>query len=141
MESGGFQMLTSGVIPITTTTHFGQNATVVGTGNLLVTGSANAGGGCSGYIGGTTDVDVAGSRDATYTFTLTLNTYQAAVLTTVCPDGSTTKTDLKGEDVLEISLGPANNFNYVSEEEVEGGGLFMVDIDLMNPYTSLPSGN
>lgn len=138
VESGGLDMLTTGVVPIFTTTHMGNNATVEGTGDLVVFGSADAGGLCAGLISGKTAVDVAGNRDAAYTFTLTLNTYQTAVLTVVCPDG-TTKTDLNGEDVLEISLGPANNFSYSKEEEVEGGGLFMVDIELSNPYISLPS--
>jgi hypothetical protein len=60
------------------------------------------------------------------------------MLTTVCPDGST-ETPLNGDDVIEITLSLANDFSYTKEVPVEGGGTFMVDIVLMNPYTSLPS--
>jgi hypothetical protein len=138
VESGGFEMLTSGVVPITTTRHMGNNATVEGSGILAVTGSSDAGGQCTGVISGVTVVDVAGSRDGAYLFSLTLNTYQNAVLTVICPEGNT-DTNLIGEGVREVNLSPANNFTYTSEEEVEGGGLLMVDIELSNPYISLPS--
>jgi hypothetical protein len=50
-----------------------------------------------------------------------------------------TETPLNGDDVIEITLSLANDFSYTKEVPVEGGGTFMVDIVLMNPYTSLPS--
>jgi len=137
VESGGYHMLTSGVVYVNTTTHMSNHATVEGTGKLSVSGNADAGGECTGLLSGETDVDVAGNRDAAYTFTLTLNTYQNAVLTTICPDGSS-QTPLLGDGVLEISLGPANDFSYIKEEAIEGGGTYMIDIRLKNPYISLP---
>lgn len=140
IESGGFEILTSGTVPIFTTTHISNNATVEGSGTLTVSGSANAGGACSGVISGETAVDVNGNRDAAYTYTLTLNTYQTAVLTTTCPGMAPVVTPLEGAGVQEFTLSLANNFSYTSEEPVEGG-TFMMDVVLMNPYTSLPSGD
>jgi hypothetical protein len=139
MESGGFTMLTSGVVPIHTTTQMSNNANVVGTGTLQVTGNASAGGGCSAVITGETAVDVNGNRDATYTYTLTLNTYQSALMTTKCPDGSSTETPLAGEDVMGITLSLSNNFNLIKEEPVENGGTFIMDVKLENPFTGLPA--
>ena len=138
IESGGMTVLTSGTVPIYTTTHMSSNATVEGTGTLEVSGSASAGGDCYGVVTGETAVDVNGSRDAAYTFTLTLNTYQNALLTTYCDGVKQQETPLAGEGVQEVTLSLANNFTFTSEEPVEAG-TFMVDVQLMNPFISLPS--
>ncbi len=136
IESGGLEIFTSGVVPITTQLNSDKTATVEGTGTLAVSGSATGGGVCYGIVSGETLVTVQGTRDAAYTYELQVFTEQDAVLTTICPDG-TVNTPLAGDDVIVITLSMANGYTFTLNEPVEGG-TFMMDITLNNPYISLP---
>lgn len=136
IESGGLEIFTSGVVPITLQAGSNNTATVEGTGTLLVTGSGYAGGACTGVVIGETVVTVLGTRDAGYTYELQIVTEQNAVLTTTCPD-IVTQTPLVGEDLIVITLSSANGYSYTLDSPVEGG-TFVMDITLSNPYISLP---
>jgi len=137
IESGGLQIYSSGTVPITTRLNSDKSASVLGTGTLSVTGSGSAGGPCSGTVSGETLVTVQGNRNAAYTYELQVFTAQDALLTTVCPDGTTVNTPLAGEDAILINLSMANDYTY-SEDMPVDGGQFVIDISLNNPYISLP---
>jgi hypothetical protein len=139
IESDGFIVETSGVVPLTLSRNEFGAISVDGTGILTVTGEADAGGACTGEISGTTDATVTGVRDATYNFTLNIALEQYAFLTVTCPDGGPFVTPLVGGSDREVVLSKNNNFSVTIEEEFEGG-LFTMDVDLDNPYTSLPDG-
>lgn len=137
IEADGFIMETSGVVPLTLSRNEFGAINVDGFGVLSVTGEANAGGGCTGEISGSTDATVTGVRDASYNFTLNIALDQYAFLTVTCPDGGPFVTPLVGGSSREVVLSKNNNFSVTIEEDVEGG-TFMMDVALDNPYTSLP---
>ena len=137
IESGGFEVVTDGTVPIFAQADFSNNTTIVGSGILQVSGSAYAGGQCSGVVSGETVVDVNGSRDVACTYALILNTFQTALLTTTCPGIPPVETPLDGGGVQAITLSLANNFSYFMEEPVDEG-TFMMNVVLMNPFSILP---
>lgn len=139
IEGDGFIMETSGVVPLTLSKNEFGAINVDGSGVLTVDGKASAGGGCSGKISGSTDATVTGVRDASYNFTLNIALEQNAVLTVTCPDGGYFVTPLVGGSSREVVLSKNNNYSLTIEEEVEGG-IFILDVVLDNPYTSLPDG-
>ena len=131
------QISTIGVVQLTLTADSENTASVTGNGTLDVTGSANAGGGCTGIISGETYVTVYGTRDAAYTYELDILLAQNAVLSVLCPDGSGADTPLIDGQTRNVTLSSANGYSLTVEEpgdEYE----YVIDTELMNPYTDLP---
>jgi len=135
IEGGAMVIQTGGVIPLTTSQGSENTVLVEGNGILSVSGSVE-GDVCYGVISGTTAVNVTGNRDAGFTYTLTLNLEQMAVLTTICPD-LTYEVPLAGGDSRQVVLSQENGYNVVIEESVENG-TFAMEVTLGNPYTDLP---
>jgi len=137
IESGGLEMFTLGDVPIYSTKDTIGGANVTGGGTLEVTGSASAGGPCTGEITGETEVMIYGYRDSLNTYMLTMLTYQTALLATRCPDGSTTQTPLEGPGNQSIILNLWNNFDF-SKEETFGESNYIYEVVMRNPYINLP---
>ena len=128
---------TSGDVPIILAAGSNNMAIVAGTGTLAVSGNAWPGFDCEGFISGVTLVEVFGYRDAAYTYELTLTTTQNAVLTVKCSDKPDEVTPLPGSDTKEVTLSSANGYS-VKIEESDDDYEFVMNIELMNPYMSLP---
>jgi len=135
IEGGEMVVSTDGVVPITLSQSSENTAQVQGNGTLSVSGSVE-GETCYGVISGTTTVNVSGTRDANYTYTLTLNLQQMAILTTICPD-FTYEVPLVGGDSRQVVLNEGNGYHVAIDEPVDGGS-FNMDITLENPYIDLP---
>jgi len=137
VESGGMQISTMGVVQLTLTADSENTASVTGNGTLDVTGSADAGGGCTGVVSGETYVTVYGTRDAAYTYELDILLAQNAVLSVLCPDGSGADTPLIDGQTRNVTLSSANGYSLTVEEPGDGYE-YVIDTELMNPYTDLP---
>ena len=137
IESGGLLIMTTGVVPLTVKAIEDGNASVAGTGTLDVSGGGDAGGVCTSVASGTTLAEVTGSRNAAYTFTLTIMTAQDALLTTTCPDYQN-ETPLTGTGERIVTLSKKNGYTATITETADGT-VYTAHITLINPYTNLPS--
>jgi hypothetical protein len=131
-ESGGMVMTTSGTVPLSLTTSGTNDTVVTGTGLLQVSGTANAGGACSGVVSGESYVAVTGTRDAASTYDLTLILTQNAVLTVTCPDGTVVDTPLMGSDAKEVVLSQSNGY-LVTEQGADNGTTWVSEVSLDKP--------
>ena len=134
--NGAMIVSTIGVVPLTLTTSNNDKGTVTGEGTLKVSGSANDDP-CSTTIEGVTAVDVYGTRDAAYTYVLTVETYQDAMKTEVCPHNIVIKTPMISSGSREMIFSRANDYTVNIEEPIEGG-TFKMDVTLFSPYASIP---
>jgi hypothetical protein len=131
-ESGGMVITASGTVPLTIINTGVNEATVAGTGTLQVSGTADAGGACSGEVIGETYVAVTGTRDAASTYDLTLSLNQIAVLIVICPDGSGGDSQLIGSDSKEVRLSKSNGY-LVTEQGVDNGTTWVSEVSLDQP--------
>lgn len=139
IESGGIEINTMGVIPITLTPSDNNTATIDSYGTLEVSGSGDAGGECVAEVVGETYVNVYGTRDAAYTYELQVLLAQTAVLITTCPDGSGAETPLLNDaETKNVTLSSGNGYSKTIEDEGVGYS-FVMDVELLNPFTSLPA--
>ncbi len=130
-ESGGMVITTSGTVPLSLTTDGANETAVAGTGSLQVSGTASAGGDCSGIVSGETYVAVTGIRDAASTYDLTLILTQNAVLTVTCPKGGAV-TPLIGSDAKEVTLSKSNGY-LVTEQGADNGTTWVSEVSLDKP--------
>ena len=66
IEAGGLTVNSQGVALIFTTSSDSNTGTVEGSGSLAVSGGSNVQGSCTSIVSGTTQVEVSGTRDATF---------------------------------------------------------------------------
>lgn len=135
IESGGLMVYSDGVVQIFNTSSAMHTAIVEGSGSLRVYGGTDIVGDCIGTVSGSTQVEVSGSRDGAFTYYLTIDTDQDALLTTVCKHG-TNETALAGEGSRVVKLSKANEYTVNTTEQV-GDGIFKVQVQLINPYTTI----
>ncbi len=137
IEAGGLLIITSGAVPLAVKAIEDGKASVAGIGSLDVSGGGDAGGVCTSVASGATLAEVLGSRNAAYTFVLTIVTTQDAVLTTTCP-GYQNETPLTGTGERIVTLSKKNGFTAIIEERADGT-VYTAYITLNNPYTALPA--
>ena len=141
IESGGIDIYTIGAIPIIMTAT-GKNTADINSsdsyGTLEVSGSGNAGTKCTAVVTGASFVNIYGTRDAAYTYELQVLLAQTAVLVTICDDLIVETPLLNNAERRDATLSSGNGYSKTIEESDDGYS-FVMDIELINPYTDLPA--
>lgn len=137
IQDGALSINTKGVVFIYATASDENTATVEGMGSLTVSGGPDVIGDCTATVSGNTQVEVSGTRDASYTFVLTLESNQDAIMVTNCPHNITNETAMAGEAFKVVTLSRANGFE-VSVPMTADEVTYLMTVKLDNPYTTLP---